>query len=106
LNVVYAEILETGGGGSWFWYGLPHRQQPHTICIGPAYQSVWPEASAGGELVGDRLRVFTSDRCGNKPPRPPSNLLAPDKPFDPDVEPTRAPIFPFNYEFNYDKYHW
>ena len=106
LSVVYAEILETRGGGSWFWDGLPDRRQVHAICIGHAYQSVWPEASVSGELVGNGLRVFTTDRFGTKPPRPPSDLLAPDQPVDPQGKPLHAPIFPFEYEFDYNKYLW
>ncbi len=106
LNVVYADILETGGGGSWFWYGLPDRQQVYASCIGPDYQRVWPEASVGGELVGDCLRVFTSSQFGDKPPRPPSRLLAPDENFDAQGKPTYATVFPFAHEFDYDRYVW
>lgn len=106
LKAVYADILESGGGGSWFWYGLPDRQQVHTSCIGPAYQSVWPEASVGGEVVGDGLRVFSSSRFGDKPPRPPSDLLAPGGTFDAQGKPAYAAIFPFEYEFDYDRYVW
>jgi hypothetical protein len=107
LRVVYAEILEAESGrGSWFWYGLPYRQQAHSICIGSAYQRVWPEAAVGGEVIGDDLRMFTSDRFGGKPPRPPADLLAPDGPFDAQGKPVCAKVFPFDYEFDYEKYRW
>ena len=72
LDVVYAEILRTEEASTaWFWYGLPDRQTTHTICIGPEYQSVWPEVADAGESVGAKHRVFTTDRFGNTPPRPP-----------------------------------
>jgi hypothetical protein len=107
MGVVYAEILEAGAAGSWFWYGLPDRQRVHAICIGPAYQSVWPEASHGGEVVGDRLRVFVSDRLGNLPPQPPSDLLAPDQStVDPQGKPACARNFPFEYKFDYGRYYF
>jgi hypothetical protein len=106
MNVVYAEILETEAeGSSWFWYGLPDRQQVRAFCIGPTYQSVWPNASHGGEVVGDRLRVFVTDRLGNLPPRPPSELIAPDRStLDVQGKPVCARIFPFEYKFDYEKY--
>ena len=107
LGIVYAEILESESlKGSWFWYGLPDRQNAHSICIGPEYQRVWPEAAVGGEVIGDGLRVFTSDRFGTKPPRPPAELLVPDQSFDPQGKPVCARVFPFDYEFDYDKYRW
>jgi hypothetical protein len=108
MRIVYAEILETeAGSGGWLWYGLPDQPQTYAICIGPAYQSVWPDASHGGEVVGDRLRVFVVDRFGNPPPRPPSDLIAPDRStLDLQGKPVCARIFPFEYEFDYEKYNF
>ena len=106
LNVVYAEILETEEkGSSWFWYGLPERQSAHAICIGSAYQGVWPDASRGGEVLGDQLRVFIADRFGNAPPRPPLDLISPNQPMVGRQEkPVCAPIFPFDYQFDCERY--
>ncbi|WP_092647623.1 hypothetical protein [Jannaschia faecimaris] len=102
LDVVYAEILEeSDGGSSWIWCGIPDRRAAHTICVGPAYQSVWPETSRSGELVGSRHRVFTIDRVGSSPPRPPANLLAPDRSGKDLREPLDyAAVFPFDYRFD------
>jgi len=108
LDVVYAEILETKeSSAGWLWYGLPNRKMAHTICIGPTYQSVWPEFSSGGSLIGDHHRVFSIDRFGNKPPQPSSDLLAPDRNHQ-DIQgiPKKAQIFPFDYEFSFNKYIW
>lgn len=106
LNVVYAEILEEGGGASWFWYGMPDRPQAHAICIGAAYQRVWPEAANGGRVVGEGLRVFAKDRLGNSPPRPPAELLRPPPNPDGQGKPNIAEVFPFDYEFDYNKFVW
>lgn len=108
LDVVYAEVLDTAEPETaWFWYGLPSRKATHAICVGPAYQDVWPESSRGGELVGGRHRVFFVDRFGNTPPKPPSALIAPDV-YSKDLrdKPQCAPIFPFDYEFDVNKYIW
>lgn len=106
MSVVYAEIRKTdSGSNSWLWYGLPDQQQVYAICIGPAYQSVWSEASDGGEVVGDHLRMFVTDRLGNSPPRPPSDLLAPNhSTLDLRGKPECARIFPFEYQFDFEKY--
>ncbi len=78
LNVAYAEILPTEQPeNAWFWSGLPDRKSAHTICVGPAYLEIWKEAAMTGEALGKRHRIFTTDRFGNKPPRPPAVLLAP-----------------------------
>ena len=111
LNVVYAEILQSDEPGTaWFWYGLPDRKTAHTICVGPAYQKVWPEISKLGEVVGKQHRVITVDLFDNKPPRPPLELRAPEQvqtvDRDPRSAPTYAPVFPFDYKFDYGTYIW
>lgn len=106
LNVVYAEIVETDSIGSWFWYGLPDKQA-HTICLGAAYQSAWPSFLKTGYKLGDHHHIVTTDRFGNRPPCPPKNLIAPDqKDKNPGGKPDYAPVFPFDYEFDYNKYVW
>ena len=108
LDVLYAEILrDDERGTAWRWLGLPDRKTAHTICVGPAYQEVWEESSTAGEGIGKKHRVFTTDRFGNKPPRPSPELLAPDqKDKNPGGKPDYAPVFPFDYEFDYKKYLW
>ena len=60
-----------------------------------------------GEAIGQQHRVFTTDRFGNRPPRPPADLLAPDqKGMSPEGKPVYAPIFPFDFAFDYKKYVW
>lgn len=108
LDVVYAEILKADErGDAWFWFGLPDRKTAHTICVGPAYQEVWEAGSVAGEPIGNRHRIFTTDRFGNKPPQPPSDLLAPgQKGILSGGKPNFAPVFPFDYEFDHEKYLW
>lgn len=108
MNVVYAEVLQSDERDTaWLWYGIPDRKTTHTICVGPAYQEVWQEASTTGEAIGKQHRFVTTDRFGNKPPQPPFDLLAPDqKDKNPGGKPDYAPVFPFDYEFDYKKYIW
>lgn len=106
FDVAYAEIVQTDDWGNWFWCGLPDNEA-HTICVGSAYQSVWPEVSEAGYKVGSNHLVVTTDRFGNKPPRPPKELIAPDQTHvAPTGKPKLAPVFPFDYEFGFDKYIW
>ena len=92
--------------GSWFWRGLPDHE-PHTICLGPAYARVWPEVLKTGHKIGEHHNMLSSDRFGNKPPRPPRNLVAPDqKDKNPGGKTEYASVFPFDYEFDYDRYIW
>lgn len=106
FDVVYAEITQTDDFGSWFWYGLPDHQT-HTICLGKAYQGVWPEALETGHKVGDHHHLVTTDRFGNKPPCPPNDLVAPpQKGRNPGQKPEYAPVFPFDYVFDYKTYIW
>lgn len=106
LDVVYAEIVQTDDVGGWFWYGLPDHQA-HTMCLGPAYQSVWPDALGTGRKIGQHHHLVTTDRLGNRPRRPPKDLIAPDQGLkDPGGKPDYATVFPFDYEFDYDTYIW
>ena len=117
FDVVYADITQTDNQGSWLWYGLPDNQA-HTICLGEAYQGVWPEVLEAGQKIGKHHRIITTDRFGTKPPRPPKDLIAPkqdDGVIDPntgrfiythDIRPNYAPIFPFDYEFDVNNYIW
>ncbi len=117
LDVVYAQIAESDHMGGWLWYGLPDNQ-PHTICVGSAYQEVWPEVLNTGHKIGSHHHVVSTNRFGSKPPRPPKQLIAPtqdDDPIDPktgkrrdtrDTEPNYAPVFPFAYEFDLTRYLW
>lgn len=106
LDVTYAEITPTDEKGSWFWCGLPDNQ-PHTICLGSAYQGAWPEALTTGFKIGAHHHLVTTDRFGNKPPRPPRELVAPNQE-NKDLRGKLefAPVFPFDYKFDYDKYIW
>ena len=108
LDVAYAEITETEGrSSSWFWYGLPENE-PHTICIGSAYRSVWPEFVNLGEKLGEHHLISSTDRFGNSPPHPPNELVAPSQEGI-DLaggKPDYAKIFPFDYIFDYKKYIW
>lgn len=106
LDVVYAEIVQTDGWSGWFWYGLPDNQA-HTICVGDAYQGVWPNVLETGYRTGKHHHIVTTDRFGNMPPRPPNDLVAPDQTDkNPGGRPNYASVFPFEYEFSYDKYIW
>ena len=106
FDVVYAEINQRDDWGSWFWRGLPDHE-PHTICLGPAYARVWPEVLKTGHKIGEHHNMLSSDRFGNKPPRPPRNLVAPDqKDKNPGGKTEYASVFPFDYEFDYDSYIW
>ena len=117
FDVVYAEIVQTDDWSGWYWYGLPDNQA-HTICVGSAYQDVWPEVLKAGHKVGKHHQLVTTDRFGNKPPRPPKDLVAPeqdDDAIDPvtgqirdtsDMKPSYAPVFPFDFEFDLNKYIW
>jgi hypothetical protein len=106
LDVTYAEIIQTDQMSSWFWYGLPDNQ-PHTICLGSAYQGVWPEALKAGYKIGAHHHLVTTDRFGNKPPRPPRELVAPSQEdVNPRGKPNFAPEFPFDYKFDHGKYIW
>jgi len=106
FDVTYAEIVQTDDRGSWFWCGLPDNQA-HTICVGSAYQNVWPEVLEAGYKNGKNHRVVTTDQFGNKPPRPPKELIAPDQTHvAPTGKPKLAPVFPFDYKFGFDKYIW
>ncbi len=106
LDVSYAEITKKDQPGSWFWYGLPD-QEPISLCIGSAYQQVWPEISEVGREIGTHHRVVSTDRFGNTPPRPPTELLAPDQgERNPGSSPYYAQVFPFDYCFDYNKFVW
>jgi len=104
FDVVYADITQTDNWGSWFWYGLPDNQA-HTICLSDAYQGVWPDVLQVGHKIGKHHHLVTTDRFGNKPPRPPKDLFAPQQD-DGAMRPRYAPIFPFDYEFDLNKYIW
>jgi hypothetical protein len=121
LNVVYAEITETEKLASWFWYGLPNNQA-HTVCLGEAYQRVWPDFMSSGRKIGDRHHLVTTDRLGNRPPEPPIELMAPVRVVEeldeeeelemlllqddqPEV-PSYAPVFPFDFEYDLNRYIW
>ncbi|MEP4195548.1 MAG: hypothetical protein ABJL99_07930 [Aliishimia sp.] len=106
LDVVYADIVQINDWGSWVWRGLPENKA-HTICLGRAYQDVWPDALKTGQKIGSHHHLVTTDRFGNEPPRPPRDLIAPrqiDK--NPGGKTDYASVFPFDYEFNYNKYIW
>jgi len=107
LDVTYAEIVKAyEGGPSWLWYGLPDTS-PESICIGKAYQSVWPEISNVGRKIGRYHRIVSSDRFGNTPPKPPVELIAPDQgERDPRETPKYAKVFPFEYHFDRNTYIW
>lgn len=106
LDVVYAHITRTNTWGSWFWYGLPDHQA-HTICLGPAYQSVWTELLNHGRSIGTHHHLVSTDRFGNEPPRPPKNLVAPSqKHQNPGGKPNYADVFPFDFSYDYDRYVW
>lgn len=106
FDVVYAEIVQTDNWSGWFWYGLPDNQA-HTICVGNAYQGVWPDVLKTGHRTGKHHHLVTTDRFGNMPPRPPKDLAAPDQTDkNPRGRPNYASVFPFDYEFDYDKYIW
>lgn len=108
LDVVYAEIRDgtPDYGGYWFWSGLPDNQV-HTLCLGPAYQGVWPEAAQAGRPIGAHHVLLGTDRFGQRPPRPPQELIAPDQTnVAPTGKPKLAPVFPFDYKFDFDTYIW
>lgn len=110
LDVVYAEILKADEPPEvWFWRGLPDRKTVHSLCIGPAYCEVWPDAAKTGYPVGEYHRVFSIDRFDNTPKQPPSELRAP-KESGIDMNSTNAPnyaaVFPFNFKFDRDRFVW
>lgn len=107
LDVIYAEIsTEDHRGSSWRWYGLPDTE-PDSLCIGPAYQEVWPEFLDCGQKIGLHHRLVSKDRFGNTPPRPAAELIAPAQTgMNPDEKPNYAPVFPFDYNFDPDTYIW
>lgn len=117
LNVVYAEIAVSGAHGNWGWYGLPDNQ-PHTICVGKRYQNVWPEVLESGHSIGRDHHIVSTDRLGNRPPRPPADMIAPgqddgipnlssDELIDTrDVPPNYAKIFPFDFQFDLENHIW
>lgn len=106
LDVAYAEITKTDKMSSWFWYGLPDNQ-PHTICLGSAYQGVWPEILKTGRKIGTHHHIVTTDRFGNKPLCPPKELVAPGQEnLNPGGAPEFAPVLPFNYKFDYERFVW
>ena len=107
LDVTYAEITNgTRRGPSWFWRGLPETP-PHTLCVGAVYRKAWPEITTTGHTVGDHHQIVSTDRFGNTPPYPPIELVAPDQ-GDRDIQgpPIMAPVFPFEYQFDWKKYIW
>lgn len=115
LDVVYAQIAQSSGG-AWFWHGLPDCA-PRTVCIGPAYQRVWPAFAQSARKIGLHHAMITTDRLGNMPPRPPQELIAPAQlpSYDRktggyrdtrDDPPINAPVFPFDYAFDLDRYIW
>jgi len=106
FDVVYAEIVQTDNRGGWCWYGLPDHQA-HTICVGRAYQEVWPEVLKSGRKIGEHHHLVTTDRFGNKPPLPPRALVAPDQgDGNPGGKSEYASVFPFEYRFDHDAYIW
>lgn len=107
LDVSYGEIsMQDDFGSSWQWHSIPDTQ-PHTVCIGPKYQSIWPAVCENGDAIGSSHYMITTDRFLNAPPRPPSALIAPaqtrDKPRD---EPNYAEVFPFDYQYDTGKFIW
>lgn len=108
LNVVYAEILTRQERSPHLgWYGIPDRRHAHTICIGPAYRQVWPEAAQKGAPLGRDHVILGADRLGGRPPVPPPDLIAPTQDgLNPGAKPAQAKVFPFSYEFDYDRYYW
>lgn len=106
FDVAYAEIVQTDDWCSWFWSGLPDNE-PHTVCLGQAYQNVWQDALRFGYKIGEHHHIITTDRLGYKPPHPPKELIAPDQTHvSPTGKPKLAPVFPFDYKFEFDKYIW
>ncbi len=106
FDVVYAEIMQTEEWGNWFWRGLPDHR-PHTMCVGRAYTSVWPDVLKTGRKIGNHHHLVSSDRFGNKPPNPPRGLIAPIQTQRSPGGPTQyASIFPFDYAFDRDTYIW
>ena len=106
LDVAYASIMQSDDMGSWLWYGLPDKPA-HTICVGNAYQSVWPDLQEIGEKIGTHHHFVTTDRFGNKPPSPPRELIAPkQRDTSSGAMPDYAAVFPFNYEFDHNRYIW
>lgn len=106
FDVVYGHIVQTDHMGGWFWNGLPDHEA-HTICVGRAYQQVWPQITQTGHRIGNDLRVVTTDRFGNKPPRPPQSLIAPRQDLkNARAAPKLAQVFPFDYAFDENRYLW
>lgn len=106
LDVVYAEIVQTDHYKGWAWHGLPDHN-PDTICVGNAYQSVWPDVLKSGRMIGNHHHLVTTDRFGNKPPRPPTELIAPSQGgLHSDGKPVYAPVFPFNFKYDDKRYIW
>ena len=113
LDVFYAEIIEGTDmpNGSWFWRGLP-RGNAHTVCIGPPYNDAWPQFTQAASKIGKHHHIITTDRFGSVPPLAPLELQEPRQPgLDGnanirDVEPNYAPVFPFDFTFDLDTYHW
>lgn len=114
LDVVYAEITKADRSGAWFWYGLPGAT-PHTCCIGPQYQQIWPEALTG-RAIGPHHIVLTAGPLGNAP-HIPAALIAPEQKQQFDPEAARyldrrttpalyAELFPFDRGFDPDTYRW
>lgn len=107
LGVVYATIQTTPRWDlGWFWYGLP-QDSGHTLCLGPAYRTVWPEAEAQGRPLGPDHVILTTDRFGNAPPAPPPDLREPDAGgYAHGNRVHYAPVFPFDYKYRHDRYIW
>jgi hypothetical protein len=107
LDVIYAEISQhPAHRDAWFWYGLPGGT-PRTMCIGPTYRAVWPEAETTGRPIGGHHLILDTDRFGATPPPVPENLLAPsNRDKNPGGKPDYATVFPFEFTYDYDTYHW
>lgn len=98
LDVVYAEIIQSDERGSIRWHGLPDHET-HTICVGKTYQEVWPEIALHGYEIGQRHRIVTTDRLGNKPPQPPGDLVG-------SKGGRYAKVFPFDFKYDPNQYVW
>lgn len=107
LDVVYGAILkENAIDADWYWWrGVPQMRQ-HTVCIGAAYRAVWTDFVDAGKPIGRHHCVVKTDRFGNRPPALPRNLTPSRRgPVQSDA-PNYAEVFPFDFEYDHNRYVW